>query len=95
MFVVMSWPWRIETAGMRPMTSVGSAMTPLALVGSSGTWRTSMSASVIAWRAGMTWMATTAGTFWACRLTGLLLGLVDQEERRAARDDRQDDARGR
>ena len=59
MFVVTSWPWRIVTAAIRPMTWVASVTTPFALVASSGTSRTVTSAALIASRAGIARTATT------------------------------------
>ena len=59
MLVVTSWPWRIVTAAMRPMTRFASVMTPFALVGSSGTSRTVTSAALTGSRAGIVATATT------------------------------------
>ena len=63
MFVVTSWPCRIVTAGIRPMTSWTSVATPAALVSSSGTSRTVTSSATIAWRAGIARTATTTAAF--------------------------------
>ena len=92
MFVVTGWPWRIVTAGIRPMTWAGSVTTPFALVGSSGTSRIATSSATMAWRAGIARTATTTATFWSVGLAGLLLGLVDQVERGAAGHEGQDHA---
>ena len=47
MLVVMSWPWRMVTAGSRPTTSRGSVKMPLTFVSSRGTERTATSRAVI------------------------------------------------
>ena len=92
MFWVTSWPWRIVTAGIRPMTWVGSVTTPFSFVGSSGTSRTVTSSATIAWRAGIARDRDDDGDLLEGRLAGLLVGLVDQVERGAAGDDGQDQA---
>ena len=93
MFWVSIWSWRTVTARTRPMTSSGCLKTIASeFVGSSGTWRTVDVAG----------LDRLAGRDRPGRdddvdllegaLAGLLLGLVDQEERRAAGGEGEDDA---
>ena len=89
MLVVTSWPCRIETAGIRPMTSPGRSrrrgvgrverhLADLDVRGLDG----------LAGRDDRGWRPRRPDLLGLPGLAGLLLGLVDQEERRAARDQR-------